>query len=203
MYLLRPPLVYRWLFKEALFRKDPYEKKIYLTFDDGPHSEATEFVLSVLEEEGVKATFFMLGKNVKLHPGLVARTRKAGHTIANHGMEHLNGWNTKDQSYHENCKSGSEMVSSKLFRPPYGKLKLSQYKMLKEDNQLVFWDVISGDFDQTIGPDVVRKNVVKSVRNGSIIVMHDSAKALQNLRESLRYIIVQLKAEGYEFDSLD
>jgi len=158
--------------------------------------------LSVLEEEGIKATFFMLGKNALLEPEIVAKVRGKGHTVANHGMEHFNGWSTEDVAYENNCQTGSETVSSKLFRPPYGKLKLSQYKKLIQDNQLVFWDVISGDFDVDMTPDRVRDNVVNNTRNGSIIVMHDSVKAFENLRGSLRNIVVDLKGKGYEFDRL-
>lgn len=202
MYLLRPPLVYRWLFKEALFRKNRNLEKVYLTFDDGPNSEATEFVLNTLKEQEIKATFFMLGKNVVSLPALTAKVKDEGHRVANHGMEHLNGWNTSATQYAQNCEDGRRITESRLFRPPYGRLTLSQYNQLRKECAIVFWDVISGDFDTTIAPDRVVRNVLNSARNGSIIVMHDSAKALPNLKGSLKEIIIGLKKRGFEFDVL-
>ncbi|MBL4586438.1 MAG: polysaccharide deacetylase family protein [Flavobacteriales bacterium] len=202
MYLIRPPRVYRWLFKEAVFRKDPDKKVVYLTFDDGPHPEATELVLRVLQEHEVKATFFMLGKNVEKYPTVVEQVRQQGHIIGNHGMDHLNGWVTDTNSYTADYLEGKRLIGTDLFRPAYGKLTLSQYNILKKDNIIVFWDVISGDFDTTIGEKTVTDNVLRNVRNGSIIVMHDSQKAMKNLKGSLNGIIEELKKKGFEFGAL-
>lgn len=202
MYLIRPPKVYRWLFKEAVFRVKNCENKVYLTFDDGPEQEATPFVLDVLETHGVKATFFILGKNADQHPELVQKMREQGHTIGNHGMDHLNGWTTLTEQYKHNAFEGKRVSSSVLFRPPYGKLTLSQYKSLKDTEKIVFWDVISGDFDQKIDEQTVIHNVLKNVRSGSIIVMHDSKKAMKNLQGSLNEIILGLKGKGYDFGVL-
>ncbi|MBI1287233.1 MAG: polysaccharide deacetylase family protein [Flavobacteriales bacterium] len=201
-YLIRPPKVYRWLFSEALFRMSENEKKVYLTFDDGPHPEATRFVLDVLKKHDVEATFFLLGKNAKQHPELVAEIKTLGHAIGNHGMDHLNGWNTNLDEYVSDVEKGKQVLDSKLFRPAYGKLTLSQYRRLRETEQIVFWDVISGDFDQKIDERTVLNNVLKNVRNGSIIVMHDSKKAMKNLFGSMNEIIVELKQKGFCFGTL-
>lgn len=202
MYLIRPPRVYRWLFKEAVFRKDTNEKIVYLTFDDGPDPEATEYVLGVLSEHDIKATFFILGKNAKAHPTLIEILRSRGHAIGNHGMNHLNGWTTPTADYIADLEEGKKATNSHLFRPAYGKLTLSQYNGIKRNNTIAFWDVISGDFDQTINGKAVVTNVMGNVRNGSIIVMHDSPKAMKNLRDSLSPIIVALKKKGFEFGTL-
>jgi len=202
LYLIRPPLVYRWLFKQAIFRKNTDKKEVFLTFDDGPQPEATEFVLGVLNEHGIKATFFMLGKNVREQFELVEKVRKNGHIVANHGMNHLNGWATSTELFEVDCNEGKGQTDSDLFRPPYGRLTLSQYNCIIKENRIVFWDVISGDFDPSNDAEIVKKNVLGNVRNGSIIVMHDSKKALKNLKGSLGGIIDELKKEGYTFGLL-
>ncbi len=202
MYLIRPPKVYRWLFKEAVFRMEPEEKTVYLTFDDGPHPETTEHVLDVLREHRVKATFFMLGKNVARYPQLKQMVSDGGHAIGNHGMEHPNGWVTSTEAFVADFAAGKAITGSSLFRPPYGRLTLSQYNRIKEDSTIVFWDVISGDFDMGISVTDILNNVKKNVRNGSIIVMHDSRKALKNVRESLGPIITELAEMGFGFSTL-
>jgi len=202
MYLIRPPKVYRWLFKKAVFRENPDAKTVYLTFDDGPHPEATPYVLSVLETHGIKATFFVLGKNVNKHPKLFKQLKEKGHGIGNHGMNHLNGWTSSTSNFVDDAMEGKLVTESNLFRPPYGKLTLSQYSILSQSEKIVFWDVISGDFDTTINPQKVVDNVLRNVRNGSIIVMHDSEKAMNNLPGSMNEIIIGLKQKGYAFGVL-
>lgn len=175
---------------------------VYLTFDDGPSPEATPFVLDVLKAHGIKATFFVLGKNVMDNPCIVQRLKDEGHLLANHGMEHLNGWRTDTEQYLKNTAEGRTVSGSRLFRPPYGKLRLKQYRQIRQEDRVVFWDVISGDFDQHISAEQVIRNVVDNSRNGSIIVMHDSVKAMKNLEGSLNGIIVELKEKGFEFGVL-
>jgi peptidoglycan/xylan/chitin deacetylase (PgdA/CDA1 family) len=98
---------------------------------------------------------------------------------------------------------GKKVTGSDMFRPPYGRLTLPQYWAVRKSEHVVFWDVISGDFDTSITPVQVIDNVVSNVRNGSIVVMHDSKKALKNLKGSLDQIIEQLVKRGYIFKTLD
>ena len=202
-YLIRPPKLYRWLYSDAIFRGPDGEKAVYLTFDDGPEPKATEFVLDVLKTHGVKGTFFFLGKNVLKHPEMVERLKAEGHVIANHGMNHLNGWKSNRSEYMKDALEGKKVTGSDMFRPPYGRLTLPQYWAVRKSEHVVFWDVISGDFDTSITPVQVIDNVVSNVRNGSIVVMHDSKKALKNLKGSLDQIIEQLVKRGYIFKTLD
>lgn len=202
-YLVRPPKFYRWLFTDAIFRMDENERSVYLTFDDGPHPEATPFVLDVLADHEVKATFFVLGKNALEHPHLLEEIRGNGHTVGNHGMNHLDGWRTPLAAYSKDVMFGKEATASSLFRPAYGRLSPMQFKQLKKDNTLVFWDVIAGDFDQQLAPKNVVDNVLQNVRNGSIIVFHDSQKALKLLKATLSEIIQQLAEKGYTFKAFE
>ena len=201
-YFIRPPKAYRWLFKKAVFRENPNEKTVYLTFDDGPHPEATLYVLGVLKEEKARATFFLLGNNALAQPKLVEQIRKEGHAIGNHGMQHLSGWTTPTKTYVDNVFKAKEILNTSLFRPPYGRLGISQYNKLKTSEEIVFWDVLSGDFDENQSPKTVKDNVLSNVRNGSIILMHDSQKALPNLRGSLKETVQELKKKGYTFGKL-
>lgn len=201
-YLIRPPKVYRWLYRKAIFRLSNREKTVYLTFDDGPHPEVTPAVLDILRGHQVKATFFVLGKNVLEHPELIQDMKAQGHVVANHGMNHLNGWQTDTETYVNDALEGKKITGSSLFRPAYGKLTLGQYNRLRKTETIVFWDVISGDFDHQIDEQRVISNVLKNVENGSVIVMHDSKKAMNNLIGSLNEIIVKLKQEGFCFGTL-
>lgn len=179
------------------------EKVVYLTFDDGPHPEATPYALDVLRKHDIKATFFVLGKNVERHPELMSRIEIEGHSVGNHGMCHLNGWNNSVEDYLNDVEKGKSVCKSNLFRPAYGKLTYLQYKTLKETEQIILWDIISGDFDSAIDGEQVVANVVNNARNGSIIVMHDSAKAFNNLKASLSEIIEQLSEKGYRFSTIE
>ena len=192
----------RWLYSEAIFRKDEGSKTVFITFDDGPSPESTQTILDILREHGAMATFFLLGDNAENQPELVDRIRKEGHSIANHGYKHLDGWSTSLSAYKANTELGKKAVKSNIFRPPYGRLGYLQYLKLKRTEKIVFWDVISGDFDTTLSPERVYKNVVNNVRNGSVIVMHDSRKALPNVKKSLGRIITELKNRGYYLDTL-
>lgn len=201
--MVRPPKVYRWLFNDAVFRVPEVEKAVYLTFDDGPHPEVTPFVLDVLKRFEVNATFFLLGKNAVKHPELVTNIRKAGHTIGNHGMQHLNGWSTSTENYISDVLEGKKATRSRVFRPAYGRLTIQQYRKLKSENRIVFWDVISGDFDQSIETTKVVDNVMHNVIKGSVVVFHDSEKAFKHLKTALSEVIQQLAENGYRFKQFE
>jgi len=185
------------------------ENNIYLTFDDGPTPEITEWVLEELKKHQAKATFFCIGKNIDKHPDLFEKIINDGHAIGNHTYNHLNGWKTKTVDYLENiiscqseiCKQDS--TNSKLFRPPYGKIKKSQSKKLRRlGYKIIMWDVLSADFDQTITPEKCLENVLKNVVSGSVIVFHDSVKAYKNLEYALPLSLQILKDKGFEFKTI-
>jgi len=201
-YLIRPPFPYRWLYPRAMFRGDTQREAVHLTFDDGPHPEATPFVLDTLAGAGVKATFFLLGKNAENHPQLVERIRQEGHSIGNHGHAHLDGWRTPTQAYLDDFSRGMEVTGSRLFRPAYGRITPMQYRAISRQSTVVLWDVLSGDFDQDTDPGQCVRNVERHTRKGSIIVMHDSQKALHNLRGSLKAIILSMNSAGFRMEKL-
>lgn len=195
---------------------DRESKKLYLTFDDGPVPVITPWVLAVLKKHNIKATFFCVGENVLKHPDIFQHIIEEGHAIGNHTHNHLNGWNTHTKKYMENVElcqlaliSGSRGVSTHLFRPPYGKAKKSQIVYLTSKKNLVqppysiiMWDVLSGDYDKNTSPATCLNNVTDNIRNGSIIVFHDSVKAQQNLEYALPRFIEYANAQGFAFEKL-
>ena len=183
------------------------EKKIYLTFDDGPIPKVTEWVLDLLKSEEIKATFFCIGDNIKKHPEVYKRILSEGHQTGNHTFNHLNGWKTKTKSYLGNfklCETEHLKLNTEhsfLFRPPYGKIKPSQSKAIRQlGYKIIMWDVLSYDFDPTISVEKCLENVISNTEQGSIIVFHDSLKAEKNLKYALPKAIQILKNRGFVFD---
>jgi peptidoglycan/xylan/chitin deacetylase (PgdA/CDA1 family) len=209
MYLVRPSYLIKKLFPKAYWRGNSSQKKIYLTLDDGPVPEATPFVLDLLQEKSIRATFFCVGNNVVKNPELYQRILNENHVAGNHTFNHLNGWNTETEEYIKNIRQcdevlrqGTSMSNTPLFRPPYGKLKRSQSRQLRKHYSVVMWDVLSGDYDPATTPEKCLENVISNVRNGSVIVFHDSKKAKANMEYALPRFIDWALGQGYVFDVL-
>jgi len=203
LYTIKTPTIIQSLFSNYRWRFSSVPKEIYLTFDDGPTPEITEFVLSELKKHKAKATFFCIGKNVKSHQKIYQNILNDGHAVGNHTFNHLNGFKTNNSVYLENIKHASAHIDSKLFRPPYGKLKASQGKLLqKEGYKIIMWNVLSGDFDKSISPEKCLENVLGNTTNGSIIVMHDSEKAKEKIFYALPRILDHFTKEGYTFKAV-
>lgn len=203
MYLVRPPYFYRKLYKNAVWRMDEKEKSIYLTFDDGPIPEVTTEILNILKQENVPATFFCVGDNIRKHPEIFNEIKAAGHAIGNHTFNHLKGWNTHTFRYIKNIEMCDDLIHSQLFRPPYGKIKKTQNKILSSKYKMIMWDVLSGDYDKNTSPEKCLKNVIEFTRNGSIIVFHDNIKAKKNVLFALPEFIKRAKRDGYTFKKLN
>jgi peptidoglycan/xylan/chitin deacetylase (PgdA/CDA1 family) len=210
--IFRTPFVLPWIYPGLVWRKSPQEKKIYLTFDDGPVPGPTEFVLDALKEFNAKATFFCIGDNVRKHPEVFAKVVAAGHSIGNHTFNHLKGWNCTVQDYVNNAAlccdqlilSGiltSNSSKDRLFRPPYGRIKRNQIRAL-DNYQIIMWDVLTHDYDRSLSPEPCLRRSIKVTRNGSIVVFHDSLKAAYNVKYVLPRYLEYFSAEGYSFDKL-
>ncbi len=203
MFLAKTPAIIKKYYPQLIWDVPNNEQKIYLTFDDGPIPEITEWVLQLLQEKQVRATFFCIGDNVKKHPELYQKILNEGHVVGNHTFNHLEGWKTGTWKYLKNIEECHQLVNSKLFRPPYGRIKKSQANKIVRKYKVVMWDVLSGDFDQKTTPEKCYNNVVQNVNSGSIIVFHDSLKAERNLKYALPKAIDYLLEKGFVFDVLN
>lgn len=200
MLIEQPPLLYRILFPEAIWRiKRKKQRVVYLTFDDGPIPEVTPWVLDTLDKYGIKATFFMVGDNARRHPWLVEDIKKRGHSYGNHTMHHLQGFKVTTLRYMRDITEANEYIDSSLFRPPHGLMRWSQAKAIKDHYNIVMYDLVTRDYSYKLNGEEVLKNVKHYTRNGSIIVFHDSLRAERNLKYALPLAIEWLKKEGYEF----
>ena len=204
-YLVKTPRILHAAFPQALWRMPAREKKVYLTFDDGPHPAITPFVLEALSAVSAQATFFCIGNNVLRYPKVFEQIIAAGHTVGNHTLHHVNGWKVGTAAYLEDIQRASELIPSTLFRPPYGRITLAQLSGLRvafPRMQCVMWDVLSADFDVRVSAEQCVRNVIRGAEPGSLVVFHDSEKAFPRLKGSLVAVLNKLQENGYELCSL-
>lgn len=203
MYLTKTPWWLRALYPSLVWRIPAKEKKIYLSFDDGPHPVATPFVLDQLAAYGAKASFFCIGKNVVAEPAIYQRILDEGHTVGNHTYQHVNGWKTSDEDYLADTMKAAEYIRSDLFRPPYGRIKRSQARQLqKKGMRIIMWDVLSADFDTDLTSQASLSYVLYHTKPGSIVLFHDSEKAWERMSEALPVVLKYFTNQGFVFDRL-
>lgn len=210
MIIEQPARFLRWLYPHALWRKDPSEKAVYLTFDDGPIPEATPFILDVLDELDIKATFFMVGDNVRKHPELFQAVISRGHRVGNHTFNHIGAMRHSTWDYlanvykaHVQMFPNSSDLSCQLFRPPHGWMGPAQYRTIRKCGyEVVMWDLVTRDYSNRLTAQDVYDNVKKYTRAGSIITFHDSLKSIDKLRQILRPSLLWIRSQGYEFKLL-
>ncbi|MFC5408194.1 polysaccharide deacetylase family protein [Larkinella bovis] len=204
MFLHKTNFLLRTLFPRYQWRVSTPEKVIYLTFDDGPIPEVTEFVIDTLKQFQARATFFCIGDNVRKHPGIFQRVQQEGHSIGNHTFNHLNGWKTDDASYLANFRQCQQQlgIPTRLFRPPYGRMKRSQGTEILKSHDVIMWDVLTGDFSQSLKPDVILQKTLNYTEPGSIVLFHDSIKAWPRMSYTLPRTLAHFSEKGYRFESL-
>ena len=193
------------------------EKKLYLTFDDGPHPTITPQVLEILKKFNAKATFFCIGNNVNKYKDTFELIKKEGHAVGNHTFNHERGWKTKTLDYISSVKEADALIKSPLFRPPHGRIKSSQIRAIKNLRtsssqnlsnlasqylKIVAWTVISYDWDKSLSAEDCFNNVIKNADDGSIIVFHDSEKAVDNMIPALTKVLEYYTDKGFTFDKL-
>ena len=211
---VKTPLLVKKIFPNYTWNKSTTEKAIYLTFDDGPTPNVTNWVLRTLKEYNAKATFFCIGNNIEKHPNIFQTILNEGHTIGNHTFNHIKGWKTNLKDYLFNVKlcesellkrtTTTNNLTIKLFRPPYGQLKSSQGKaLIKLGYSIVMWDILSFDWDKNVTPKNCLNKVISNTKNGSIIVFHDSLKAKDNLMYTLPKVLEHYTQKGYSFKAIN
>lgn len=197
-YLVKTPWWLRALYPGLLWKMPRHGNKVYLTFDDGPTPEVTPWVLGQLEKYGFSASFFLIGDMVDKHPEVYRQVMKSPHSVGNHTYNHLNGWKTPLKDYLENTALCADKVHTKLFRPPYGRVRKRQSRALRGlGYNIIMWDVVSGDFDLKLDGEACARNVIRTMRPGSIIVFHDSEKAWPRLKIALPLVLEEIKKRGW------
>jgi peptidoglycan-N-acetylglucosamine deacetylase len=206
-YFVKTPGWLKRIYGTYIWSMPINEKILYLTFDDGPHPEATPFVLKELKKHSALATFFCIGKNVVTYPDIYKQIINEGHSVGNHTYNHLNGWKTNNDDYLKDIALASHEIDSDLFRPPYGRITSFQAKNLKpvmkgKDSKVIMWDVLSGDFDNDCTPQQCLANVLLASVPGSIVVFHDSEKAFPKLEYALPRMLHHFSEKGYLFKAI-
>src|SRR5687767_723783 len=206
-YFVKTPGWLKRIYDSYVWSIPSNEKILYLTFDDGPHPEATPFVLEQLKQFNALATFFCIGKNVVAYPGIYQQILDEGHVTGNHTHNHFNGWKTKNDIYLHDVSLAAKVINSNLFRPPYGRITSFQAKNLKavmkgQEIKVIMWDVLSADFDNDCTPQQCLSNVVFASGPGSIVIFHDSEKAFPKLQYALPAVLKYFSEKGYSFKSL-
>ena len=199
MFIEQPPWFYRALFPGVTWRMPAEPKCVYLTFDDGPIPEVTPWVLDTLDRFGVKATFFMVGDNVRKHPDIYQMVVERGHRIGNHTFNHIQGLRYWTKNYLANVTKAAEYIPSDLFRPPHGHMRIPQTLLLRRKYRVIMWDVVTRDYSPHMTPEGVLQVVKRYTRNGSVIVFHDSLKAERNMRVAMPQAVEWLLEQGYAF----
>ncbi len=199
--IFQPPSILQSLFPSLIWRIPNAGNKIFLTFDDGPDPEATPRILDLLAGHNAKATFFCLGRQVEKYPAIFDRIKNEGHAVGNHTYSHLSGWTTSNKKYFEDIERADQIIGSKLFRPPYGRIRLSQIKVLKEKYKIVMWDVMSGDYDERQTPERIVERVQKLVQPGSVVVGHDKYPQKGGITTLIK-ILDQIQSLNFHFDKL-
>ena len=200
MQIVKPPFFVRKIYPSVVWNLPNNKKKIYLTFDDSPTPNFTNWILDLLSILNIKATFFCVGESAVKHPRIINKILNNGHQIGNHSYSHKNAWSTSTNKYIndiEKCKS--VLPNTSLFRPPYGKLYPWQIRKIKQHYKIIMWDILAYDFDKKITFEKLRNNILNNLKSGSIIVLHDNKKSEKILKESLKEILINLKENGFVF----
>lgn len=198
-----PNKAIRIFYPDALWRVKTNKKALYLTFDDGPTPGITEKILRLLTQFDAKATFFCLGSNAENNIDLFDAIKKSGHSIGNHSYAHPKGRKTKNTNYFYDIDKSNKIIGSNLFRPPYGSLKLNQYKYLKKYYKIVFWDIMAYDFHPKVDADKCFQITKRFAKPGSIIVFHDNEKASETMLPALEKTLEYFSSEGFVFKNLE
>lgn len=219
----KTPFIVKKLFPDYVWEISTKKKELYLTFDDGPTPDITNWVLDTLKPFNAKATFFCIGDNVNKHPEIFGQIIKNGHSIGNHTHNHIKGWNTETEQYLENVLEAEKTINEQLtnfksqipnpighrssvdniFRPPYGQIKPKQGKQLMAlGYKIVMWDVLSFDWDKTVSNQECLNHVISKSKNGSIVVFHDSIKASNNMKFTLPKVLEHFAEKGFSFKAI-
>jgi peptidoglycan/xylan/chitin deacetylase (PgdA/CDA1 family) len=183
-------------------RMNIFSKTLYLSFDDGPNIKVTTKVLDLLEKYNAKASFFCKGSNAILYPEIFQKIVDDGHTIGNHSFLHLNAFKVSNRKWLIDVLRKSPVSDSVFFRPPYGRIFPWQCRRLKREYKIVLWDVLTHDYKQDYSVKKIKNIILNKVRDGSIIVFHDTTMAAPRMFPALEFTLEYFTKLGYKFDRI-
>tara|TARA_R110002072_G_scaffold16048_1_gene63474 strand:- start:53642 stop:54256 length:615 start_codon:yes stop_codon:yes gene_type:complete len=195
----KTPILHRFIFYRRVWGFSN-TRAVFLTFDDGPSEDLTQWILDFLKKEEIKATFFCVGENVQKHPELLERIKIDGHAIGNHTMGHENGLKTSKKRYLASIEEANTVVNSNLFRPPYGRMWFSYSKAIRKKYQIIMWSWLSYDFATSLSTGSILQKAKKQIKGGDIIVLHDNPKVKDRLKELLPELIRIIREKELNFD---
>lgn len=198
MKQFRTPYFFRWIFHRRVWGFSRSNGTVYLTFDDGPTPECTDWILQLLETQNIKATFFCVGANAERHPNLMSRIQSAGHAIGNHTMHHEKGTETSRKEYFKSVEEAAKFIPSNLFRPPYGRIPMSFTKELRKKYRIIMWTWLSYDYHPDVPPSKILERA-KTIKSGDILILHDNVKSFDKLRETLPQLLEIIQQKGLTF----
>lgn len=196
-------LVGSFLFSTSVFA----EKRIALTFDDGPRGKITKALLKVLKENNVRATFFVLGENCTYYPALLKQMHEEGHQVANHSYNHPVFSKMKLEDVEGQLKKTNALIEAqtgvkvKFFRSPYGALTKTQKKKILEDlgMQSVMWNICLEDWKKNNSSEAIAQFIINNAKDGGIVLLHDYMRTV----DIVKVVIPALKAKGYTFVTIE
>lgn len=198
---VKTPKILSKLFPSLIWKIQTKKKEVWLTFDDGPDEKTTPLILSILEKLNIKATFFLIGREIEKHPSLTKSIIEKGHIIGNHSYSHLDGYMTSNKIYYNDIfKNEIKINNLNLYRPPFGRMSLPQIWFLRKKFKIIMWDIFSWDFIKNNSLNM-KNNVINNIEKGSIIVFHNNAKSFSNLSKKLEEILIEIQNKGYNFSS--
>lgn len=198
MKLYKTPRFLRLIFRRRTWGFSLSQDVVYLTFDDGPHPDITPWVLDELKNQEVKATFFCVGENVQRYPDIYNRILTEGHAVGNHTMKHENALKTRSADYLKSVRQAGNLIDSKLFRPPYGRLTPALARKIRKKYTIVMWSWLSYDFDPSVSVEEIWGNAEKQIQKGDILVLHDNPKIAGKQKELLPQLLHILKSKQLE-----
>lgn len=216
MLLYQFPTWMQHLYRGVTWRRHG-TRVVYLTFDDGPIPEVTPAVLDILQKEQVKATFFVVGDNVRKYPVIYRRMIAEGHRVGNHTFAHTKGTRVSMADYMNDVTACERVLAAYnehhprlhdgagkcLFRPPYGKMTFAQKRALLDAGyEIILWDVLTHDYNPRFSAEKILRIVQTYTRDGSIINFHDSIKSGERTIAALPDIVRLLKEQHYSFGVL-
>ena len=205
-HVLRP---FQRFFPDMLWRVDAAAPTAYLTFDDGPTTECTRPLLDILSEYNAQATHFLVGRHAEQHPDLVQAIVDEGHRVGNHTYSHPDPWTTPQEELSDELEKTTGILQDltgspvRALRPPYGHPTGFLRQWCAAQNQrMVMWDVMPGDYLQTATASRVSSFVINHIRPGSVIVLHDNPICEDVTPQALDTILDTLTNQGWQFDAL-